>query len=336
MKTRQFIVYSLIYLIVVVALVYVLDSGDYNLSLLGYELNLPIAIWFGIPVVVFALLATLHMVYHSVGFYSYKRAIRKDTQLYHDFAKEIFLALPSNKEFKTDVEDLPSAITRILSPWGLYKDVNIQSEELKTIISNVKSVQNGEVVELKRYKLSKDNPLYLKNELNKIENLKDYYLEILKTGDSLEVLKYSAYKKLINFGAFADIKRFSINSRTSDDIMIIINRFVNNQISMSSDEIFELLDDDNVSSHQYIKVAILLKDKLNPESYRGIFDGLRNSHQDALEAYLYTLYELGLVDELRELLQGSESGEYERLKILLFLRDHSKIVPASLLFNDRF
>lgn len=333
MKTRRFMVYSLIYLILITALVYVLDGGDYTLKLLGYELSLPVALWFALPVAVFALLALLHMIYHSISFYAYKRNIKKDTELYADFAKEIFLALPSNKEFKTEIFKTSSAITRILSPWGLYRDVGLDNDELSAVISAVKSAQNGEVVELKRFKLLKDNPLFIKNELNKIENLKDYYLEILKNGETNESLKQAAYKKLIAVGGFADIKKFSINERNSDDVMAVIERFVNDDLSVSADEIFEILDDDKISAAQYTKSAVMLKDKLKPESFKSIFERLRATHQDAEEAYLFVLYDLGLLDELREILANSETDEHIKIKTMLFLRDNSKIVPIWLFFK---
>ena len=49
----------------------------------------------------------------------------------------------------------------------------------------------------------------------------------------------------------------------SEDIMTIITRFVNDEIDLSSDEIFDLLNNVKVTKAQYDKAAIMLKNKLN-------------------------------------------------------------------------
>ncbi|AQW83215.1 uroporphyrinogen III synthase HEM4 [Campylobacter pinnipediorum] len=333
MKTRSFIVYSFIYLLLVAAIVYVLNNSNYSINVFSYNLELPIAIWFVLPVALFAVLAALHIFYHSIGFYRYKHFIKRDTSLYNEFVKEIFLALPSNKEFRTEFHKTSSAVARILSPWGLYKDIEIDNPELDTVIKNVKSVKAGEIVDLKKYRLSKDNPLFIQNELNKIEKLKDYYLEILKRDSFNDLIDAAALKKLIECGSFADIRRYMLNSKETDYIVNVLQRYANDDINMTSDEIYEILNNQGINQEQYLKAAMILKNKLKPESYKSMFEKIKHDHQNATKAYLYVLYELVLLDELREYLQGTDSDDFADIKILLFLKENNKNISSELFFK---
>ncbi|WP_169753039.1 LapA family protein [Campylobacter mucosalis] len=333
MKTRRFVVYSIIYITLVVMAVYMVNNSLYKFELLGYSLEFPIAIWFALPVAIFALLAVAHIFYHSFGVYKFKRNLKRDSHLYAELSREIFLGLPSNKEFKTDFFKTPSDITKILSPWNLYKDRNVDDESIASVIGILRAVKDGELVELKKFKLPKDNPLFVANELNKISKQELYYLEILKDQTSVDELKASAFKKLVCVGEFVEIKRYGINKLSSQDVMEIIKRYTQDTISMSVDEIYDLLNDDKISREQYLQSAIMLKNKLKPDSYKAMFEKLKNTHQDAEEAYVYVLYELVLLDEVRDMIANSDSDEYIQIKTLLFLRDNGKNAPSSLFFK---
>jgi len=120
------------------------------------------------------------MAYHGFKFYAFKRKISHDEKFYRELGKEILLGLDTNKDFKTDFYKIPSQMARILSPWDRYKDASIEGEELQSVLNTVHAVKNGEIADLKKFKLPKDNPLFIKNELNKIAHLDGYYLETLK------------------------------------------------------------------------------------------------------------------------------------------------------------
>ncbi|MCR4941921.1 MAG: LapA family protein [Campylobacter sp.] len=333
MGTRKFVVYSLIYLILVVVSVYVLDNSTYTLNLLGFSLTQPVAIWIALPIVIFVLLTIAHMLYHSLAYYKFKRNIKKDTSLYNDMAKEILLGLPSNKDFKSDLFKTSSGITKVLSPWGLYAENSVDNENLANIINVVRNVKKGEVSDLKKFKLPKDNPLFIQNEINKIQNEADYYLQILKDATNSDKLKNVAYEKLLKVGDFADIKRYGYAKLNSDEIMGLIKRYVNDELSISGDEMFDLLNQDKISKEQYLDAAIMLQNKLTPDGYKTIFEKLKGIHADADEAWVYALYELGLIDELREALNNSDPDEFTKIKTLLFLRDNSKTTSSSLFYK---
>ena len=332
MKTRKFLVYCIIYTAVVAGLTYSLNSSDFTFELLGQAITLPVAVWVALPVALLALLALLHIAYHGYAFYRYKKWIKKDSQLYKDLAKETLLGFESNKEFKTDAYKIASQVTRSISPWNEFKEMGVDDAELNNIMQTIKSIKNNEIVDLKKFRLAKDSKINILNELNKIEQLPTYYLDLLKNHDLNDTLKKAAVAKLIKTAPFGDIKRANLDL-TSEEIMAIIARFVNDEIDLSSDEIFDLLNNTKVTKTQYDKAAIMLKNKLKPDAFIGIFEKLKSIHADADEAYVYALFELQMLDKVREAIEGSDPDEFKEIKVLLFLRDNGKMVPSSLFFK---
>ena len=332
MKTRKFLVYCIIYIAVVAGLTYSLNSSDFTFEFLGQAITLPVAVWVTLPVALLALLAILHIAYHGYAFYRYKKWIKKDSQLYKDLAKETLLGFDSNKEFKTDAYKIASQVTRSISPWNEFKEMGVDDAELNNIMQTIKSIKNNEIVDLKKFRLAKDSKINILNELNKIEQLPTYYLDLLKNHDLNDTLKKAAVAKLIKTAPFGDIKRANLDL-TSEEIMTIIARFVNDEIDLSSDEIFDLLNHAKVTKAQYDKAAIMLRSKLKPDAFIGIFEKLKSIHADADEAYVYALFELQMLDKVREAIEGSDPDEFKEIKVLLFLRDNGKTVPSSLFFK---
>ena len=332
MKTRKFLVYCIIYIAVVAGLTYSLNSSDFTFEFLGQAITLPVAVWVALPVALLALLAILHIAYHGYAFYRYKKWIKKDSQLYKDLAKETLLGFDSNKEFKTNAYKIASQVTRSISPWNEFKEMGVDDAELNNIMQTIKSIKNNEIVDLKKFRLAKDSKINILNELNKIEQLPTYYLDLLKNHDLNDTLKKAAVAKLIKTANFSDIKRANLDL-TSEEIMTIIARFVNDEIDLSSDEIFDLLNNVKVTKAQYDKAAIMLRNKLKPDAFIGIFEKLKSIHADADEAYVYALFELQMLDKVREAIENSDPDEFKEIKVLLFLRDNGKMVPSSLFFK---
>ena len=332
MQIKRFIVYAVLYLVVVGAIVYLFEGGSYELHLkfavfgsdVEYALSLPVAVWMILPPAILTIFCVLHMAYHGFKFYAFKRKISHDEKFYRD---------DTNKDFKTNFYKIPSQIARVLSPWDRYKDANIEGEELQNVLDIMRTVKNGEVADLKKFKLPKNNPLFIKNELNKIANLDGYYLETLKKpmGDQGEIVR-EARQKLINLGSLADIKKFAPDL-DEKEIMTLIARFTKDEINLSNDEILEMLNSDKISKDSFGISAATLKSKIAPDAIIGIFERLKNERQEAQEAYVYLLFEFEMLERAQEVLAGLGAGEYQNFRTLLYLRQNGKNVPTDLFFK---
>ena len=340
MKIRRFIIYSVVYIVLIAALAYSLvkvdrpeETEQYFKFLDVAIFELPLAVWIVAPVAFFALLSIFHITYYGFSNYLFKRAIKRDEGLYKELAKEILLGLDTNKDFKTEFFKVPSQITRILSPWGRYPEVSSNDEDINAAVNVLRNVNSGEIADLKKFKLPKDNPLFIKNEINKIEKMPGYYLDVLKNyKEPNDEISRKANEKLIKIGSFTDVKKFNFET-SNDEIMTLIQRFISDEIDLNNEEIFTLLDNFKLSKSDYTQSAILLKNKIAPDALIEIFQKLRAKHQDAEEAYIYVLFELQMLDRAKEILDASEASEYQNLKILMYLREQGKIVPAGLFFK---
>jgi len=333
MKTKQFFLYSIIYIAIVAILVFTQQSESYTLEIFGFSLALPVAAWIVVPLVLYMVLAIFHMVFHSFAFYRTKRAIAKDLSAYDAMSKEVLLGLESNKDFKTEFFKDPSDITKILSPWYDSTGIDVENDELREVIGVIEQVKNGEVADLRKYKLPKNNGLFLQNQLNRLDAEPEYAYEILKTkGVYSENITKKAYDVLLAKGSYEKIKAYKIPSGI-EGVNLLVDRTVSDaSFEIGSEELFDLINNESFGEQDFISFAKKLKNHLAPEQYKAFFERLKNENQEATEAYLYALYELGMIDEFREQLSLADGDEFEKFKILLFLRDNGKNVPASLLF----
>nr|WP_314167103.1 LapA family protein [uncultured Campylobacter sp.] len=333
MKTKQFFLYSIVYIAIIAILVFTQQSESYTLELFGFALTLPVAVWIVVPLILYMVLAIFHIVFHSFAFYRTKRAIAKDLSAYDAMSKEVLLGLDTNKDFKTEFFKDPSDITKILSPWYDSTGVDVENDELREVVDVIEQVKNGQVADLRKYKLPKNNGLFLQNELNRLDAEPEYAYEILKTkGVYSENITKKAYYVLLAKGSYEKIKTYKIPSDIKE-VSLLVDRAANDEdFDISNEELFDLVNNESFGEQDFISFAKKLKNHLAPEQYKAFFERLKNENSQSTEAYLYVLYELGMIDEFRDQLSLADGDEFEKFKILLFLRDNGKNVPASLIF----
>lgn len=334
MGFRKFLVYATIYVALVWIVVYSLFPDNASISILDYSISLPVSVWVAGVVGLLGIFAILHIAYYGFLVFKFKHDIKKDEKSYKDLGREILLANEINPNFKTGTFKVASGLTRYLSPWQRGDDKQINDDELLGLAQTIQSVKNGEVADLKRFRLDKENPLNIANKINKINKLPDYYLDVLKNPQShAKAVEDAAYNKLIECADYANIRKYFISSRSIEDEMAIISRFEKDEIKLNADEVYEIINDQRMSSKEFIKMAMMLSHKLSPDACLNIFEKLREAHLQAESAYLYVLFELSMIDQAREILQNSAADEFSEFKTLLFLRDHSKAVPTCLFFK---
>lgn len=129
-------------------------------------------------------------------------------------------------------------------------------------MEDVKKINSGEVIELKKYKLPRTNKLYIKNELNKLKADPLYAREILKQKEPIEILNDEAYKTLLENDTFLEIKKHGVPEKI-DQINIILNRFVNSKIEISKDDLFELMNNKDFTEENFLDLAKKLEKSLN-------------------------------------------------------------------------
>ncbi|MCR8684610.1 hypothetical protein [Campylobacter ureolyticus] len=331
MRLKHFIVYSLIYIGLVGIFAFVQNASSYKVSLLGVGLELPVALWFVLPIIIFAILAIFHVAWSGIANFRQKQAIKSDEDIYENYAKEILLGIESDKKFKTDTFKTSNEITKFLSPWHTHS-VNIENEDISEIINVLEKLKNGEVVELKKYKLNNDNPLVIQNEFNKLQENSSYASEILKNKKALDdELSKKAYEVALKTFSYFDIKKFPCEI-SKDDAFLLFERYAKEEnFEMTKDDLLNLLIICDLDKYGYVNVAKSLNKKIEPDVLIALFNKLNSEKESASYAYLYLLYEFGMMEELKDILNYSD--EYPEFEILMDLRDQGKNISANYFFR---
>ncbi len=332
MHLKRYFVYSVIYVALVWVALFSLVPENYTLDLLGFSIELPIASWLVMPIALFALLSVLHIAYYGFKGYLSERAIRDDLAMYKMMAKELFLGLESNKDFKTDYFTAPVEVTKALSSEDY--EPKFVTEGLKNAYQAAKKVRLGEVVDLKKYKMTKSSPLFIQNEKNKIKADYKHAITILNADKSVQNPLYAdAVAALLAHASWEQIHKMGLEL-SNDDILAIVARYGEEGFEPSIGELSALIIKNHLSVDEYLKLAKTLKTKLAPDALIALFSTLKNEHTSAVEAYFYVLYDLQMIDKLKESLALAEGGNYPRIEALLFLRQSAKMVPANLMYGD--
>lgn len=331
--SKRYILYSVAYVALVAAIAFYFSSQNFTMQAFGYELTLPVAAWCVLPVAIFAVLSVLHMMFYGFKQYLDSRALRSDMESFENFAKESFLGFESNKEFKTPLFTSAVSAFRALNPFNSFGTPSFKDEGLQSAFETFSKVRSGEIVELKGFRLPKTNVLFIQNEINKAKIDVKHAISILSSKDELPSALLDAAKQ--NAVANADYNLLSKTRVKFDfnDICVLLERLGDKQIEIPGDELLNLLKTDGLSSENYLRFAKILKKKISPDMLINIFKKLRLEIPAASEACFYLLYDLQMIDELRELLNACEGERFERIEVLLFLRDHGKMEKADLIYN---
>jgi len=331
MGIKRYVLLSVIYMLAVGLYVYSFNGDSYTLKLYTLSLTLPIAIWIVVPVIVLFIASVSHLAYYGFKDFFYKRALKKDLDTYIKVAKKIILGEKSSLKFKTDLFKLPSYISKTLNYVKKANIEDLENEELKECYVLVDNIRDGKYEDLKKFKLSPENELFVLNEQNRLKSEPKYAYTILKNCENLDSdLCQKAYNEILDIGTFSEIKKykFPVNK---DIFRRMMERYLDSEddFDMDIDSIKEMLETFNAKSEDYLELAQEIKVKLNPDELIDLFKKLYNEKgYIAANAYLYTLFELEMIDKVREILENSEEEDFLKFKTLLFLRDHGKNIDT--------
>ncbi len=335
MGIKRYILLTVVYMLAVGLYVYSFNGDVYTLNIYKFSLELPIALWIIMPTILLFIASITHMVYYSLKDFWKDRAIKKDFENYKLALSEKILGEDSIVKYKTEWFAFAGKALKILA-YKDVEDITIEDEKIEANRKVVRDINSGKVVDLKKYRLLDDNKLLEKNSFNKLANEQKYAGVILKTcKDENSELCQKAYMEYIKYASFEDIKNIGFTP-TKEMFRTLMERYLEEEgtvsIKLSLDDIQELLMQFKANREDYLELAYEIKSKLDPDALISLFGKLYNSpeHAVAADAYLYVLYELQMIDKIREILENSDEDEFVKWKTILFLRDNGKNVDSGL------
>lgn len=300
-----------------------------GIELFGVVLpSLSIAIWVLVPLVILYIASVFHMSFYSMlGSFKLRR-YEKDYDKVIDAIVDAYLSKAErNHTFKTPRYQL---LGGLLDNTTLFLKGEVSpttdNDKINDVIKAVDAIKSGEVVELKPYNLKIENPLVVQNERNRY-----------KKGDvsSEDILSHSnKYAKELCEEVYADfVKTRSINSiekykefLTKDSLLAILSRINadENNIEISNELIISLMNDLDLGMGDYIDISIAVSQGMIPEQRMKLFEILSSEKEEAMDAYLYTLYDLEMLAPANDILDISQSDEYQNFKAYRALKECNK------------
>jgi uncharacterized membrane protein len=301
-----------------------------SIDLFGIPMpSLSIALWVIIPIFILYLASVAHMTFYSIIGNFRLRKYEKD---YEKLINAIIDAYLGKKErnytFKTERYSLLGTLLQnsVIYPIGDITE-KLNNEKIDTVLKIIKDIKNGEVVDLKPYNLASDNELVIQNERNRYKKGQISAETILsnctKYDDSLCKEVYVDYVKTAPLSGIKKYKGFL----TKEALHVILSRINadENILEISNEDLMELFEKLDLNKKDYIEIsAILSKGGMIPEQRIKLFETLSEQNEDAMDAYLYTLYDLEMIAPANAILDNSQPDEYQNFKAYRALKECGK------------
>ena len=330
MYIKRYTIASFILIVLVGWYVYSFVTQDStSIEILGVSLpSLSIAMWVTVPLIILYIASVLHMAFYSmIG--SFKlRKYEKDYEKIVDSIVDAYLGKEDRSHnFKTDRYKLLGALVdnATIMPHGEL-EAGIDNEKIIKVLELIKQVINGETVDLKKYNLASYNELAMQNSRNMYKNgdlsAEDILSNMSKYDESIGKEVYIDFVKDAPLYAIEKYK----SSLTKESLFIILSR-VNadeNTLEISNDSLISLFSDLELSSDDYMKVSQALSHGMIPELRINLFETLSAEDDTIMEAYLFTLFDLEMIEPAKEILDNSQNDEYVYFKAYASLRECGK------------
>ncbi len=289
---------------------------------------LHIAAWVVISLGVLYVATIFHMSFYAILASLRLRKYDKDYENLIDAIADAYLAKGErNHIYKTPRYKLLGSIidSTTLFPTPALR-ANTQNEELDTVINIIEDIKRGEVVDLKKYSLKTSNSLVIQNERNRykkgditaediLANISDYDTTIVQ----------EAYTDFVNIGSLSVIEEHKVYL-TKELLYVILARANrgDNPLVISNESLLSLFKTIELDTKDLIKISSVLSNGIIPEQRMKLFEILSESREDAIEAYLFTLFDLEMFSPADDILIPSQANEYLNFKAYRALKESGK------------
>ncbi len=325
MGFKKYLLFGLVLVIATGLYVYSLTEGVYAISLAGITLSLPIAVWITVPIAILYIATLVHlMFYGTLGFFRLKK-IKNDAERFLANEKKALLGKKiDDNNYKSEIFKLSGKVLPLLNiDPKRYSGYRIHDDGIADILEVKQKVYSGEVVDLSRFNLQPDNALMTKNYENMLKDDKSYAATILRKCSDKNLCQKAAIA-MAEYSPVSELKKYDVKI-TEEILYKLIDRLGEDKLDLSNDKILDYAKELDFDSHKLIELVKKLKDKLSPDERVKFATALiAKFPEDGADAYLYTMFDLQMIDKVRDFLDNSGKQEYIKYKHLLFLKDSGK------------
>lgn len=330
MYIKRYTIGAIIYTILVGWYVYAFISQE-SVSINIFGINLPslsIALWAVVPVIVLYFASVSHMFFYSILGSLKLRKYEKDYEKLLEALSDAYLAKENrHHSFKTPRYEL---LGNLVDNSTLFPTQNLESntpnEKINTIIKMIEDIKNGDVVELKKLSLPTNNPLVIQNEKNRYKkgdiSAEDILGSANKYDESLCKEVYVDFVKTAPLYAIEKYKNF-LTLKALHEILVRINAS-ENTLEIPNETIISFMSDVSLDRQGYLEATKLLSSTMVPEQRMKLFESLSENNEEAMDAYLFTLFDLEMLSPADEILENSQNDEFVKFKAYRALKECNK------------
>lgn len=324
MRISLYLIFAIILIGLTGAYINTLHLGPHTHMLFNKEYTLPAAIWIILPMALLAFFSLLHMVYYSMKNYFTNKKWLKDTLTLQDALYWSLLKEPKEHKFLT--KEIRSSGKLFAKSTLNYKgSTEGMPEKFIDTIALIKDIERGEYVDLKEKKLdkklSRENPIYIQNNLNKLDADDKYIEEVLQSTSNQDpkvvnkALEIFAKKETF-FKAKKYVKIFDI-----ENFFYMVERSASGEDVGLSEEIIQFFVAElPFTCREYMHLARICLKKFSPDTNLALFGGFKRDDENANQSYLYLLFEYELLDKIEDFLSEHGENDYIRFRALYTLK----------------
>ncbi|MEA3372479.1 MAG: hypothetical protein U9Q62_02190 [Campylobacterota bacterium] len=314
MHIRQYTIATIIFMIIMGWYTFAfITQESATIDLFILHLTLPVAFWVVVPVLLFYFASVFHMLYYWIVLRLRLRQFKSDFAKLTEAISDAYLGKANrNTLYKTErYKLLGKLIDRsIMIPSDTLLEVG--EEKIDSTLSLLNAVRNGESIELKKVQLDKNNPIVVNNLINRIENGDMKAANILSKSDAYsEEVCAKAFDLMVPDQPLYELEKYK--SHMSKATLFNLMKHIGvdkNKLEVSNESMITMISEHTLDEDEFVALSKILSKSLLPDQRIKIFEMLYDKNDEATAAYLYTLFDLEMIELADEVLNQVRPDEY--------------------------
>jgi len=341
MRLGLYIIASIVLMAIVGIFVYTINPGNYSIDEFGIVITVPIAVWIVMPMIILMLASVVHMMFYGTkNFFKFKKW-EKDTVSLDDALYWSLLNEPRAHKFNLPLVKQTASLLSVASVKvdGPVDDI---SDKLRGALTLVSEINRGEYVDLKSRKLSKvlssNNPLVIKNSMNRLLKDDSFAEEILQSKDSYT---QELFDKALNIFAskvtFSKARQYS-KIFDKENFLLLLSRVTKeDDLGLTKDILDDFITalEPTLECGDYLMTATLMMQQLSPDENLKLWREYESKYSKAQIAYLYLLFDYEMIDKAGDYLDEHDDNDFKRFRALYDLKREHKKYKITDLMNIR-
>ncbi len=327
MRVGLYIFAALVLIMIVGGLAYSVTPEYYRLEMLN--INLPIAVWIILPMLLLFLFTIGHMFFYGIKNHFLLKRWHKDTETLEDALYWSLVNEPKEQAYAID--DVRSAAVLLgKSSIDVLDDIEGLTPRLARVVNIIRKIKSGQYIDLKEEKMSKvfkpGNPILIQNRLNCLESDDEFVEGVMKaTSEYSEAVQQEALHIFAQKVDFVTARKYAKVYNIKNFLVMLERMTPHNKLGLTVEILAEFLEALELKCEDYIKVARITKKYFRPEENLNLFRDYQKEDERAQNAYLYLLFEYELIEQASNYLDEQDEDEFVKFRALNTLKkEHNK------------